>query len=113
MPRRPLAIMIISICYFIAPAAVIVFNALASGHSLLGPQSLFSRLHPSELLILVLYPLSAVALLSVKKWGWYLFLGCSAALIAHTTGSYVVAPRYNLFVLVLADIGLMVISGIT
>jgi c-di-GMP-binding flagellar brake protein YcgR len=49
----------------------------------------------------------------VKKWGWYLFLGCSAALIAYTTGSYVVAPRYNLFVLVLADIGLMVIAGIT
>jgi c-di-GMP-binding flagellar brake protein YcgR len=113
MPRRPLAIVVISICYFIAPVAILVFNSLASGYPLAGPRSLFSAFHPGELLILVLYPLSAVALLSVKKWGWYLFLGCSAALIAYTTGSYAVSPRYSLFVIVLADIALMVVAGIT
>lgn len=113
MPRRPLAIIVISICYFIAPVAILAFNSVASGRPLAGFRGLFPTPHPGELLILVLYPLSAVALLSVKKWGWYLFLGCSAALIAYTTGSYAVSPRYNLFAIVLADIALMVVAGIT
>jgi c-di-GMP-binding flagellar brake protein YcgR len=112
MPRRPLAIIVISVCYFTAPVAILVIKSLASGHPFTGPGGLFSELHLGELLILSLYPLSAIALLSVRKWGWYLFLGCSAALIAYTTGSYAVSPRYNLFVIVFADIALMVVAGV-
>jgi hypothetical protein len=95
----------VSVCYFIAPAAILALVSLASGRPLSEP-------HLSGLPILVLYPLSAIALLSVKRWGWYLFLGCSAALIAYTAGSYAVSPSYLLFVIVLADIALMATAGV-
>ena len=112
MPKRPVIIIIIALCYFFSPFAIIVQGSIISNIPLFGPQNIFTRLFLTDIIILFIYPICAVALFSVKKWGWYLFLGCSLILITYNIVVYSLNPLYNLLILITFNIVLAVIAGI-
>jgi len=60
----------------------------------------------------LVYPLGALAVFSVKRWGWYLFLGCSAILIGYNLFVFILSPRYNILLLVLFNLALSVVAGV-
>lgn len=112
MPRRPLIITLIVICYLLAPAAVIIQASIINRIPILGPHNIFTRLFFTDYIILSVYPIGAFALYSVKRWGWYLFLGCSLILIVYNIVAYLFNPRYNLFLLLLFNVLLALVAGI-
>ena len=112
MPRRPIIITLIAICYFLSPAVIIVQGSVMNRIPILGPYNIFTRLFITDIIILFIYPISAVALYSVKKWGWYLFLGCVLVLIGYNIFVYFHNPRYSLSVLIIFNVVLAVVAGI-
>jgi c-di-GMP-binding flagellar brake protein YcgR len=79
---------------------------------LVGPYNIFTRLFITDIIILFIYPISAAALYSVKKWGWYLFLGCVLILIGYNIFVYFHNPRYNLSMLIIFNVILAIVAGI-
>ena len=112
MPKRPLIITIFVVCYLLSPFAILIQASMISNIPLFGPFNIFNRLFFTDIIILFIYPICAFALYSVRKCGWYIFLGSSIALIAHNTIVYLLNPLYNLAILVTFNIALAVVAGI-
>ena len=112
MPKRPLIITIIALCYLLSPAAILLQTSLVHHIPLFGPRNIFDRLFFTDVIVLALYPLCAAGVFSVRKWGWYLFLSCSLLLIGYNIVVYLLNPRYSLILLIIYNVGLAVIAGI-
>lgn len=112
MPKRPLIITVIALCYLIAPVAIIVQGSFVSRIPLFGPHNIFTRLYYTDIIILCLYPVCSIGLYSVRKWGWWVFLGGSIALIVYNVVVYLISPMYNIVLLVIFNVGLAVVAGI-
>lgn len=112
MTRRPLIISIIVICYFLSPVSSILLGSIINRIPLFGPHNIFTRLPITDILILFVYPISAAAIYSIKKWGWYLFLACSLILISYNIFVYNLSPRYSLLILIVLNVILAIVAGI-
>lgn len=112
VPKRPLIITVISLCYLIAPAAIIIQGSFLSRIPLFGSHSIFTRLYYTDIIILCLYPVCSIGLYSVRKWGWWMFLGSSLALIVYNIVVYLISPMYNIVLLVIFNVGLAIVAGI-
>lgn len=79
---------------------------------LFGSDSILSHLLWSDWIILGLFPVVAVGIYMVKKWGWYLFIGFSALLIFYNIYVYkFLNPNYPLTVVVLFIVIITAISA--
>jgi hypothetical protein len=87
MRKRPLSIVIIALIYFFEPAGNLIQAAFINDMPLFGSDGILSHLLWTDWVILALFPVVAVGIYMVRKWGWYLFISFSGLLIA-----------YNLFV---------------
>jgi len=112
VPKRPLIIIIIFICYLLSPLAILVQASLIHHIPVFGPRNIFERLFITDIIVLAFYPLCAIGIFSVKKWGWYLFLVCSLLLIGYNTTVYLINPRYTPVLLILYNAVLAVVAGI-
>ncbi len=90
--KRPRSLVVIPLLYLAAPAAVLAQASAVNMVPLAGPGNLLGRLSPMDLLVLAAYPLSALAVYSVRKAGWWLFIGCSLWLVANNVGALVLNP---------------------
>ena len=61
---------------------------------LTGELGILSRLLWTDWVILGLFPVVAVGVYMVRKWGWYLFIGFSALLILYNIYVYLLNPNY-------------------
>lgn len=112
VPKRPLIITIIALCYLLSPAVILLQTSAIHHIPLFGPKNIFDRLFFTDFLVLALYPACAAGVFSVRKWGWYFFLACSLILIGYNTVVYLMNPRYTLVLLVLYNVGLAIVAGI-
>ncbi|MCK5094373.1 MAG: PilZ domain-containing protein [Spirochaetes bacterium] len=112
MTRRPLIISIIVICYVLSPVSSIFLSSIINRIPLFGAHNIFTRLPITDILILFVYPISAAAIYSIKKWGWYLFLACSLILISYNIFVYYLSPRYSLLILIVLNVILAIVAGI-
>ncbi|MCK4804314.1 MAG: PilZ domain-containing protein [Spirochaetes bacterium] len=112
MPRRPLIISIIVICYVLSPVSSILLGSIINRIPLFGAHNIFTRLPITDILILFVYPISAAAIYSIKKWGWYLFLACSLILISYNIFVYYLSPRYSFLILIVLNVILAIVAGI-
>ena len=97
MKRKPLSVIIISIFYFLEPFGNLIQAAYINQMPLFGHGSILSRLLWSDWIILALFPIVAIGIYMMKKWGWYLFLGFSALLIFYNIYVYkFLNPNYSL-----------------
>ncbi len=112
MPRRPLIISIIVICYVLSPVSSILLGSIINRIPIFGAHNIFTRLPITDILILFVYPISAAAIYSIKKWGWYLFLACSLILISYNIFVYNLSPRYSFLILIVLNVILAIVAGI-
>ena len=102
MKKRPLSIVIIAVIYFFEPAGNLIQAAYVNGLPLLGDNSIISHLIWSDWVILSVFPVVAVGVYRVRKWGWYLFLGFSGSLIFYNLYVYFyLNPNYKLQTVIL------------
>lgn len=83
MPKKPASIVLLSLVYAVSPLFILAQAAAIAGLPLLGPGSILSRLTPMDALVLLAYPIAAVSIFSVRRWGWYAFMLATAALAAN------------------------------
>jgi hypothetical protein len=112
MPRRPTIITILTIGYVVSPFFILLQGAYVHHLPLFGPEGILRRLYFTDIATLLLYPLSAFAIYSVKKWGWYLFIGCALCLVAYNGYVFSLSPRYNVVLLLLYNIAIAFVAGL-
>jgi PilZ domain len=86
--HRPLSIIIIAIIYLLEPVGTIAIGAYVNQMPFFGPDGIFAHLLWSDWLLLVMFPVVAAGIYSVKRWGWYLFVAFSVVLIGYNIFVY-------------------------
>lgn len=113
MKKRPLSIIIIALIYFFEPVGNLIQAAYVNKLPLWGPDSILSHLIWSDWIILGLFPVVAMGVFMVRKWGWYLFIGFSGVLIAYNIYVYLyLNPNYQLHTVLLFILIVTVMSAI-
>jgi hypothetical protein len=112
MPRRPVIIVLITIGYVASPIFILLQGSLVHGIPLFGPGSITARLFFTDIIILFIYPVVAVAVFSVRKWGWYLFIAGVMILIGYNVFVSILSPLYNYLLLILYNLALAVVAGL-
>lgn len=104
MRKRPWPILLLTLVYAAAPAGNLLFTCLFRGYDLAALPWLFMVMTPLDWLALAAYPVLAIAVWSVSRPGWWVFVGLNAVLFAYNlyVGSQV--PGADLFVLVGANV---------
>ncbi|MBB6479076.1 PilZ domain-containing protein [Spirochaeta isovalerica] len=90
--RKPLSIVLISVLFLISPVAILVFNAALSMVPLVGYGSILSRLPLYDIIILVLYPVCALSIWMVKKWGWWVLISSALIMILYNIAALFFNP---------------------
>ncbi len=102
MKKRPLSIIIIALIYLFEPFGNLIQAAYVNNLPLFGENSILSHLFWSDWIILGLFPVVALGVFMVRKWGWYLFIGFSVLLIAYNLFVYLyLNPNYQLYTVLL------------
>lgn len=102
MKKRPLSIIIIALIYLFEPVGNLIQAAYVNKLPLVGANSILSHLIWSDWIILGLFPVVAVGVFMVRKWGWYLFVAFSVLLISYNLYVYLyLNPNYQLHTVLL------------
>lgn len=109
--RRPASIQIFSAIYLAAPAAVLVQAGIVNMVPLAGPGGILSRLGLFDWATLALYPVSAAAIFSVRRPGWWIFIACSVALLAQNVAALVLNPLVSPLSVLVFDAALIAAAG--
>ena len=110
MKKRPLSIVIITIVYFLEPVGNLIQAAFINNLPFFGEYGILSRLLWTDWVMLGLFPVVAVSIYKVRKWGWYLFICFSVLLISYNLiVYYCLNPNYSfetvlLFILIITGI---------
>lgn len=96
MKKRPLSIVIISFIYLLEPFANLFQAAFLNDLPFSGDMGTLSRLRWTDWVILWLFPVVALGIYRVRKWGWYLFIGFSGLLVVYNIYVYIQNPNYAL-----------------
>jgi hypothetical protein len=112
MNKKPLVIIMFSIIYLFSPLFIILQAAFIHNIPILGFNNIFNFLLASDKLILLIYPVCAVSIFFVKKWGWYLFIVLSIVLIGYNIGVYLLNPRYNILMIIFYNVVLTCSAGV-
>ena len=111
MKKRPLSIVIITIVYFLEPVGNLMQAAFINNLPFLGEYGILSRLIWSDWVILGLFPVVAVGVYRVERWGWYLFISFSVLLISYNIIVYhFLNPNYSFETIILF---IIIITGIS
>ena len=92
MPRKPWTIILLFCIYLLSPFVIVFFNAWLNMIPLVGPGGILRRLQAADWLILSLYFVNAAAVFTVRKTGWWVFIGSSAVLIGYNLYGYLQNP---------------------
>ena len=112
MPRKPLVIVVIAVCFLISPVFIILQVSLYTLTPVIGYYNIFAKLSIHDLLVLLLYPVCATAVFFVRKWGWYVYLAAALCLVADNIVVFALRPRYHLLALVAYNLILAGAAGI-
>lgn len=90
--KKPLSIIILSVLFLISPFLILLFNAALNMIPILGYGSIFYRLTLQDIIILLLYPLSAISIWLVRKWGWWVLICSAVIMICYNSISLIYNP---------------------
>jgi hypothetical protein len=110
--RRPLSIRLLSIAFLFAPLAVLFFNAMISMVPLYGPGNVWLRLALADRLILLMYPLTAIAIYLVRPWGWWFMLFSATVLVAYNVLAYLQSSFASLVTMVGMNLALFLVAAL-
>jgi hypothetical protein len=112
MNKKPLIIIVLSIIYLLSPLFIIFQSSIIHNLPIIGYNSIFYFVLITDLLVLIIYPVCAVSIFLVKKWGWFTFIFSSLYLIIYNIIVYSLNPRYNIFIILFYNIILTVAAFI-
>lgn len=111
--RRPPTLTLFGIAFLLMPIINYVAIAVRMGSGILDVAGVFAKLNPFEIGLLFGSLPVAVGLLLVKKWGWWLFLLYSIALIGYNATIFALQPfAGNLGAVLLALFGMLAVAYI-
>lgn len=109
--HRPLSLVLLFLCYLASPLAIILQASMVNHLPLWGSSSVWFRLHPADMAVLLLYPLAAFSIYSVKKAGWWIFMGASAVLAGYNILVFLLKPSVGLFSVIACNLILFGVAG--
>jgi len=108
--RKPVSIVVVGLYYIISPFVNLATILWVTRLPFTGPVNLWSVLNPSDWAILVLFPIVGVGVFSVRRWGWFAFVGFSLFLIGYNTYSYLVNHTYSLGMVICYNLTLAAVT---
>ena len=109
--KRPKSIMFFSILLLLSPALTVAANAYINMVPLWGAGNIFSRLLPTDLIILFIYPVAAFSVFSVRRTGWWIFIVSALLIMAYNIAAYVRNPMISLFGMILFNLAILAVAG--
>src|SRR5258708_3940037 len=85
MKKKPFSLQLIALGYFLAPFGNVARLAYFNQWPFKGPRSVFYHLSTFDWCILAMFPIVAVGIWRVSKWGYFTFLSFAVFLILHNT----------------------------
>ncbi len=110
--KRPKSILVFTILYFLAPPLILVQGSIVNMVPLFGPGGIASRLGVPDLAALLSYPVCALAILSVRKSGWWVFIICSGLLLGHNMLAFWLNPLVSILSVLVFSALLTVAAGL-
>jgi len=101
--RKPLSIVLISLLFLLSPIAIIVLNAALNMVPLFGYGSILYRLPLYDLIILALYPLCALSIWMVRKWGWWVLILSASLMMLYNFAALFLNPFASAFTVLLMN----------
>ena len=111
MKTKPFSIKLISFLLLLAPIVTIVQLAWTNNWPYFGVRSVFWRFSQQEWLTFASYPLVALGVFSVRRWGYFAFLGLTGFQVFKNGYAYYLTPSYTHYLVVLAQLSSMGIMG--
>lgn len=104
MPRKPWIIVLLSVVYILSPLVILFSNSWMNLIPLWGESGIVTRLTPGDWFVLSLYLINGIAIFTVRKPAWWVFLISSAILIIYNLWGYLQNPLQSLPALLIYNI---------
>ena len=109
--KRPVSIIVFSIIMLITPFLTVIANAYMNILPLWGAGNIFSRMAPTDIAVLFLYPVAAVSIFLVRKAGWWTFIASAACIFAYNILAYIRNPMISIIGVIFFNLLLFVAAG--
>lgn len=94
--KRPLSIVIFSLIMFLTAFVTIIANAYINVLPLWGAGNIFSKMAVMDIVVIAIYPVAAVAIYSVKKTGWWIFIISATFIFVYNIIAFVKNPMVSI-----------------
>jgi len=111
MKKKPLSIKFFAACFLIAPIFNILLLSWVNKWPLTGPRAVIERFSAYEQIILLFFPIVAVGIWRVAKWGYYLFMAFSIMIVAHNFYVLLSHKLYSSYVVLLFQVTTFSVIG--
>lgn len=112
MPKKPWIINLLFSIYIVSPLGILLVNSLYNYIPIWGVGGILSRLSLVDIVVLVLYPVIATAVFSVRKEGWWIFVVSSLILISLNVFSFIRNPIQSVMNLIIYNVLLFTAAGL-
>jgi hypothetical protein len=112
MPEKPRVILLLTILYLISPFVITLQAGITANLPVFGPLNIWSKLNLFDMFILAAYVIAGVAIWSIKKPAWYLFMAISAFLILANVLVAIKRPTYQPLLILAYDAVLTLVASI-
>ena len=109
--KRPTSIIVFFIIMLITPVFTIIANAYINILPLWGENSIFSRMAVTDIVVLLIYPVAAVSIYTVRKAGWWIFIASAAGVFAYNITAYIRNPMISVVGVLFFNLLLFVAAG--
>ncbi len=109
--KRPGSILFFSLLLILTPLVTVILNAYINMIPLWGRGNIFTRLAISDIIILCLYPIAAIAVYTVHKAGWWVFMVTAATMIVYNITAYAANPMISLGGMIMFNLVLFAAAG--
>lgn len=112
MRQKPLLLRVIAFCFVFVPVVNIILTGWFNRWPLTGPRGVLEHYSQTEKFILGCYPLVAIGIWSVRRWGYFLFLAFSLFVISRNFYVLWTNQYYSRYVVLLFQVMTLSITGL-
>ena len=110
--KRPASIIVFTVLLIITPLITTIVNAYINLIPLWGVGGIFSRMLPSDIVMLFVYPVAAFSVYSVRKIGWWIFIASALSILIYNTVAYIRNPMITLLGLILFNLAVLAVTAV-
>ncbi len=112
MRQKPLLLRVIAFCFVFVPLVNILLTAWFNRWPLTGPRGVLEHFNQTEKFILGCYPIIAIGIWSVRRWGYYLFIIFSLYVISRNFYVLWTHQYYSRYVVWLFQVMTLSLTGV-